>query len=773
MKKYTIFEKTVCRRAVEKKFYRYCLVRQFSLIKFLPAFLLFGLLRFFGLIGRERYLAKRWSFLGEVKKLGALADAFAGRIARRAFIPEEGVVLLSCHPSLVIEPIAQACGCEYESNIYDTDNCRFDGWQEAYEMVGRGKYESYGPLFDRLHGCAEVRRYVLGRRIFRHKSAVVALSLARRVLTYAALAAWAVFIGYVSLYWASRSFTYGEPDALFDAFLSNPVTVWMNILPVVFLVAIIYFACNSAAAAAMLGGALTMVLTWVNHFKLMFRDDPFLFEDLTIAMEARQMTESYEIVLSAEMIWMMALIAVVAVLFGFFGRVRIRPMQLRLGVLLILIVTSVWGINSHYISGPAYKQTANDTMINIWSSTQQFQVRGFVYPFINSLGSAFDKAPDGYSEKKAAAVLDGYEAADIPEDKRVNVISVMLEAYGDFTRFEELEFTNDPYHYMRELESEAYSGNLITNIFAAGTVDTERCFLTGLVDLPNFRRTTNSHVWYFEGQDYLTEGGHPSYDWFYNRRNVNRHLGFDNYYFDQDTYMDLNDGKITANNDVLFDHLLERFEETTAKGKDLFSFSVTYEGHGPYTDLPFFWHEYMADKGYDEYSYNTINNYFSIMEHAGYTVVQMVEELGESDEPVVLILFGDHMPWMGNSNSIYEDLGIDLDTSTDEGFINYYQTPYLIWANDAARAVLGFDFVGEGPTLSPGFLMAHFFELAGWEGSEYIQYLNDVAEILPVIHNSGIAIDAEGNIIREPDEEQQALLDEFAKVQYYWQHKLK
>ncbi len=773
MKKYTVFEKTAYRRPLEKKFYRFCLWRQPSLIRFLPLFWLFGLLRFFCLTGREKYLAKRWSFLGSVKNLGQRLDGFAAREKKRVFVPDKEVILLSCHPSLVIEPIAEVCGCEYEANIYDTDNRVFDGWQTACEMVGKGKYTAYGPVFDRLMKGADEKRYVLGRRVFKHPAAVIALSLCRRILTYAAMASWAIFVGYASLYWASRSFTYGEPDALFEAFLANPVTVWMNVLPVLFLVAILYFASNSAAFAAMIGSVLTMVLTWVNHFKLMFRDDPFLFEDLTIAMEARQMTESYEIVLSAEMIWMMALIAVVTVLFGFFGRMRTRPLQLRLGLLVVLVATSVWGINDHYISGPAYKQTANDAMINIWSSTQQFQVRGFIYPFINSLESAFDKAPDGYSEKKAAAVLDEYDARDIPEDKRVNIISVMLEGYGDFTRFEELEFTNDPYHYMKDLAKEAYSGNLITNIFAAGTVDTERCFLTGLVDLPNFRRTTNSHVWYFEGQDYLTEGGHPSYDWFYNRRNVNRHLGFDSYYFDQDTYMDLNDGKGTANNDVLFAHLLERFEEATAEGRDYFSFSVTYEGHGPYTDVPFFWHEYMANKGYDEYSYNTINNYFSIMEHAGYTVVGMVDELRESEEPVVLILFGDHMPWMGNSNSIYEDLGINLDTSTDEGFVNYYQTPYLIWANDAAKELLDFDFVGEGPTLSPGFLMAHFFEKAGWEGSEYIQYLNDISKEMPVVHNSGIAIDADGNIIRDPDEEQQALLDEYAAVQYYWRNKVK
>ena len=68
---------------------------------------------------------------------------------------------------------------------------------------------------------------------------------------------------------------------------------------------------------------------------------------------------------------------------------------------------------------------------------------------------------------------------------------------------------------------------------------------------------------------------------------------------------------------------------------------------------------------------------------------------------MVIVLFGDHNPWMGDANSVYSKLGIDLDLSTKEGFLNYYATRYLIWANDAAKEVLGCDFQGEGPRREP------------------------------------------------------------------------
>lgn len=40
-------------------------------------------------------------------------------------------------------------------------------------------------------------------------------------------------------------------------------------------------------------------------------------------------------------------------------------------------------------------------------------------------------------------------------------------------------------------------------------------------------------------------------------------------------------------------------------------------------------------------------------------------------------------------------MGINIDQSTLEGLLNYYTTPYVIWANDAAKAKLGVDFHGK------------------------------------------------------------------------------
>ena len=99
-----------------------------------------------------------------------------------------------------------------------------------------------------------------------------------------------------------------------------------------------------------------------------------------------------------------------------------------------------------------------------------------------------------------------FHAADIPEDRKVNVIALMREAYVDFSRYDIEGLDTSGYAFYHQLEEESYHGDLVTNIFAGGTVDSERCFLTGDYKVRNYRSNTNSYVWYLRQQGYTVDG---------------------------------------------------------------------------------------------------------------------------------------------------------------------------------------------------------------------------------------------------------------------------
>ncbi len=579
------------------------------------------------------------------------------------------------------------------------------------------------------------------------------------------LAGAAAALGLISLALATGG-NYGW--AVFRDYFAHPALIALNLLPPLVCAALLYGLLGRTWLAYTITALPVLALSFANYYKLAFRDDPVIAVDLTLLGEAGKMTENYALFLSARLIAALALAVLSAVLLAVFAKGRPRwPGRVITGV--AAAVTAAALIPA-YTGAGAYTQNAALEHLNQWSSTQQYIAHGLLYPFLHSVPDAFPHPPEGYSERGAEELLARYGDADIPEDQKVNIVGVMLEAFADFSGFEEIEFQHDVYAGWHALEEESYSGTLMTNIFAGGTVNTERGFLTGDPSgMYDFRTDTDSYVWYLKSQGYRTSGDHPCFQWFYNRENVNPYLGFDQYRYVENFYSPLTGGN-TGFDNVFFEALTQSVTEQMAAGQPLFSFSVSYQGHGPYTTDQCWWGEvddYIANYELDDASRTILANYLGSVQDTQSYLDQMVDTFRASDEPIVLVVFGDHKPWLGNGNSVYEALGIDLSQSTEESVYAYWSTPYLIWANDAAKEVIGHDLVGEGPTISPCFLMDVLFEQLGWEGDAYMRAVRPCREEVPVVQTSGFYLTAGGTLTRELNEKQEELVRQMNQMAYY------
>lgn len=590
------------------------------------------------------------------------------------------------------------------------------------------------------------------------------------VLTLILLALSAMCLGVLSLWFACVD----NRTAMFVSYFTHPLIALLNLLPVVFLALLLYFLTGRAGLSYLLTAALTLGLTAASFFKLTFRNDPLMFEDLLLIKEAGNMAGKYQLFLNKSMILAIVLVLLGWVVLHFLARGRL-PLWPRLGgvaLLLLVLLPLRW----LYTDGDTYaNRTRNEDLISPMSATQVYTSKGFIYPFLYSAKSASDAPPEGYDPSRAQAILAAYEDADIPEGKKVDLISIQLEAYNDFTKFGTPQLNPEVYEEFHKLEAESYSGNLVTNIFAGGTVDTERCFLTGYSRLGSFRSPTNSYGWYLQDQGYYTEGSHSCYAWFYNRENINANLGLQNYYYVENYYGDLTGGGVGFDT-VLFPEMIKLYEaHKNASDQPYFGFNVTYQGHGPYdTDVLWWGDGWVVDDGsYTQEELNLMNNYFGSLHDTGTYLKEFFDYYRACADPVVIVLFGDHNPWMGDGNSIYNLLGINLDLSTQEGFLNYYSTRYLIWANDAAKEALGNDFQGQGPDIGPYFLMNEVFKLCGWQGPAYLQATNQVAEQVSVINTpTGLYLE-NGAVTNTLTPEAAALVDDYQTLQYYWRKHFK
>ena len=630
-----------------------------------------------------------------------------------------------------------------------------------------------GPFHAEACGAAQMRycvRTPSGRvKLFADRRKARRAGCRYAAVPFLLLACWAVFLSGVSLY--DASITHNYTLSLFFSYFTNPLIPLLNTLPVLFLAYLLYAAVGSCAWSAALTSLVTLALSWSNYFKMMFRNDPVIAEDIRNLALALEFGGKYHIALGKKMIAVLLLTVLVIGLSAVYVRRRVLTGRWRAGLLAVLLLTGFFGLKGIYFNDRIYNGIQNYSACNRWSQTDQFISRGFIYPFLHSFTDLLDTSePEGYSDEKAEDILADYRDEDIPADKRVNLIFIQLEAFADFSNLGAFPLEHDPYAYWHTLEEEAYSGSLLVNIFAGGTVDTERSVLCGFSSLPSFRQNTMSYAWYFRSQGYQTVGAHPCNNWFYNRRNINSYLGFSEYQFSEDTFSALSGGA-TAPDSILFPYILERYEDAVAQGTPLFSFNVSYQGHGPYSgEEQQFREVYCSGEGVSQEAYCIVNNYLASVADTQEQLKTLVDGLRRSDAPAVLVLFGDHMPWLGDGNSVYTEYGVNLDLSGDQGFRNYYGTPYLIWANEKAKEVTGSDFTGEGPAVSPCFLMNLLFRQCGYRGDSFLQIAGEVMDVLPVLHSSGLYDDRFMLADGVDPAEIHAALDRYLTVQYYRKH---
>ena len=560
--------------------------------------------------------------------------------------------------------------------------------------------------------------------------------------------------GLYSLYFATADYNI----EMYRTYFQNIYIVALNLLPPMLLALIFYLLTNRAWASYILTNIAVIVPSLINYYKIAFRGDCFIAEDITLASEAGAMLKSYRLFIDNRIAIYIDVLVIGTVMLGFFAKGRFRKKRWHLFAALLLATASAFLVPV-YTSGKVYDaKTANNSLINEWSDTQKYISKGFVYPFLHSVKDAIDFPPEGYSEKEAEEILNAYTSEVIKDDKKVNLVCVMLEAYNDLSLLDELEFEQDVYAKYHELEALGYSGTLITDIFAGDTRISEREFLTGMPfpRIDSFSAKSNSYVWYLKQNGYVTEGSHPCFSWFYNREHVNKNLGFDNYYFTENYFKAKSGGDITWDS-AYFPLLLEMYQNRD-KSKPYFNFSITYQGHGPYDTASASSYDeanpYVKSTSLCDYDRHVINNYLGTVKSTTEHLYTFATEMLKTEEPLVLVFFGDHKPWLGNNGSVYDALGISTDLSTDEGFFNYYSTRYLILANDAAKKTTGNDFLGEGETISVSFLMNKVFELCGYKGSSYMQFTSDIMEETPVIHRLDIEKDGTASL--------------YDKVSYYY-----
>ncbi|MBQ5589957.1 MAG: LTA synthase family protein [Anaerotignum sp.] len=567
-----------------------------------------------------------------------------------------------------------------------------------------------------------------------------------------------------------------------------PMMLAWNILPVLLCILLLFFATRKFFFSVSATAVVFFFFAVTDRIKVIMRQEPLVPTDLTLVKETLAILKTfppYQIALIGLMLVAFATLLVLS--FVKAKKASLSPVPRIIG--LVLVIACAFGANQ-FIYADKARYDAYPTVDNPYFQVNQYNTKGMIYSFLHQYNITKMTAPEGYSKTYFADLENTQWTA--PENQEYpHIIMIMGEAFCDMSENTHLNFAGyrDPLKNWKAIcaSDNAYSGHIVVPNFGGGTSNSEYDVLTGCATryLDNPLPSYNFIHGDFDGMPrqlqklgYETQSIHPGYAWFYNRQNVYPDLGFETCYFLEDSFDLETQGYGGYINEVVtMDKIIDTLD-THIKEKDspLFSFTVTIQNHGPYEKhygtLPA---NFSTDVPLDENQTDLLTQYFTGVIDADEQIGRLKEYAENSDEPIVLVYFGDHLPGFSNGMEFFDLLDYPIDANgTPAEQLAVYETPYFIWQNDSAEALCGNmnDLVSKLELPADGLMSSQFLGttvlemfVPGYESP--LHQMNDrLRRELPVCAKN-IYVDADGNYTEYISAEQQEMVKTLKNWQYY------
>lgn len=538
---------------------------------------------------------------------------------------------------------------------------------------------------------------------------------------------------------------------------SHGLNIFLNWFPMFFAMLFLYFVGVGSASASTTVGAVAIALGFANRTKLLLRHDPLVPWDLLLGGEVVGIARSFGTNAILAVVGGIVLYILAAILFAFVIRSEKINWKIRvMGAVATLALPLI--LNAPLYSNPAVTNRLK-VYGELWNQLDQFNSRGFVFSFINAFNTNRVMRPEGYDPNEVLRAIrksDTSGWARLEGQQHPHIIMIMSEAFSDISLSPNFNFDDfeDPLENWQELKTEGIYGQAIVSVHGGGTAQTEFDVLTALnsrqfAGVPfAFRMITDefeSMASILNALGYRSEFMHPGFNWFYNRQNVYRHLGFSRLMFrDEFEGAYMRSGYISEY--ATISRLIEMFAEHRAErpGIPYFNFTVTIQNHGPYVDK-YRWcgfdevPNFATDLPLSDVDINALSNYFHGLKDADRQLRRLTDYLNAQDEPVVLVYFGDHLPALGIT--IYDTILPNVyEPGSFEDMTRMFRVPFLIWFNQAALELyeishpLELTNPDEERVFSANFLGAYVMEVLGFtQLSPFWDWNSHLRTIFPVM----------------------------------------
>ncbi|MGZ8223803.1 MAG: LTA synthase family protein [Methylobacter sp.] len=297
-----------------------------------------------------------------------------------------------------------------------------------------------------------------------------------------------------------------------------------------------------------------------------------------------------------------------------------------------------------------------------------------------------DAAPDLDRTQEAAEKLlfavPKPVAATKPFTPR-NIHIVLLESFFDPNTLKKAHYKPNPLvPEFRKLWKSAGYSHAMNPVFGGYTANSEFEVLCGFPVVKNnvkFERQLLNDVpclpHILADKGYRTVVSHPNVPVFWNRVNAYRRIGFQAYWSQQDFILDDMNREFLA--DVsLYRQVMEKISGSLEAQEPILDYIVTYFGHWNYPLS-----ESRPNKVTSPSTVEEVSAYANTVYYKSRELMILINQLRQRDPDSIIVVFGDHLPFLGENFAGYVDSDVQVANRSDftsAMFQFYVSTPIII-----------------------------------------------------------------------------------------------
>jgi phosphoglycerol transferase MdoB-like AlkP superfamily enzyme len=554
----------------------------------------------------------------------------------------------------------------------------------------------------------------------------------------------------------------------------HPNLFYFNYIINLFVFLFLYCLIGSLAISMGFTALVLFMIALISYFKVKMIGEPFFPWDLLLKKESMNIAPY---ITGTAALVKLALIAIVVL--GIFSlRFVIPRLSLSWKGRIVLGLLSLFVLYSVALKTPLGNHLATRMSVSEvpWDQQQNYADNGVTAAFTLNVKNAIVPKPEGYDKPAIEAVAQNIvslatkksSSTDPLGGKKPNVIFVMNEAFWDPTMLPNVTYSEDPVPTLHRLQKESTSGYLLSPQYGGGTSNVEFEVLTGysMSFLPGgsvpyqqyIRKSTPTLASYFEGQGYKSMGIHPYEGWFWDRINVYEKFGFESFKY-KDHFKNpevkgffISDAEVTRS-------IIEEVDNTQ---KPMFIYAITMQNHGPYDSVRYSSNPIQANGKLTKNAKNILETYTHGARDADQALKDLIDHYEKSDEPTIVVFYGDHLPMLGLDYDVYKQGGLVHTGNSAEWSLEelkkIHSVPFVMWSNfDMPKQTI--------PTLSYSFLGAHVLDALHMDKPAQFAVNNQLSQKLPGML-SNLYVDSNQKLYPTVPDNLKLQVDEYRDVQY-------